>query len=166
MATLLLNWRVWAALAFMAAEIWGGYKLHHAGYEEGRAEVQQQFTLFKEQALEQAMAAQVARNAETQAMQAKNKEVTANYESLKVATGTAVLALDAARMRAVAELAASRDSSAPIDTSTGLPADATSEDRVVAECFGRYEQVARDAQEISDTLRALQAYVTGVVPKP
>jgi len=159
----LLNWRVWAVLAFLAAEAFAGYKLHHAGYETGRAEVQGLFDAFRADALEQAMAAQIERQAQESAMSAKNQMTTENYVLLQKATATAVIALDAARMRALAELKSARDSSAPVDTSTGLPADATPEDRVVAECFGRYESVARDAQEASDTLKSLQAYVKMVL---
>jgi len=165
MPSWLLNWRVWAVLAFLAAEAFAGYKLHHAGHEHGRAEVQGLFDAFRANALEQAMAAQVARQAQESAMSAKNKEVTANYVSLQAATGTAVRALDADRMRLQAIIAASRHSPGQ-DPGAGLPPDDSATTGVLAACIDQYAGVVSDFDREADKLRGLQAYVSAVCPGP
>jgi len=161
----LLNWRVWAVLAFLAAEAFAGYKLHHAGYETGRAQVQGLFDAFRADALEQAMAAQVARQAQESAMQAKNQKVTADYVSLQTATGVAVRALDADRMRLQAIIAASRHPPGQ-DSSPGLPPDDSATTSVLAACIDQYAGVVSDFDREADKLRGLQAYVSAVCPGP
>lgn len=163
--TLLLDPRFWGVLIFVVLETMAGVTVYHKGVDHGRAEVQAKFDAYvlKDQA--QALAAQAQHDAEAKAMKVTNQEVTDRYESLKTATATAVRALDSARLRAVSALAASRHSVAPSDPATGLPTDATAEDRVLAECLQRYEEVAGDADLTAVTLKALQDYVTKVVPQ-
>ena len=163
MLALLLNWRIWAVIGFAVLEAWAGYKLHHAGYEEGRAEVQSLFDAYKSQSIEQAMAAQVAANAKEHAMTLANEKVTDEYESLKTATSTAVRALDSDRVRLQEALRAARNRAAPGDTQAPPGPDATPESRILGECLQRYESVAGDAQALSDTVKALQDYVRNVV---
>jgi len=161
--SLLLNWRLWAALGFVVLEAWAGWKLHHAGYESGRSEVQSLFDAFRMQTLEQAMAAQVERQAQESAMSAKNQKVTADYVSLQTATGVAVRALDADRMRLQAIIAASRHSPGP-DPGAGLPADDAAQVGVLAECIDSFAALAGDADRLADQVTGLQAYVARVVP--
>jgi hypothetical protein len=162
LTSLLLNWRLWAVLGLLAANAVSYSTGHHKGYLTGRAEVQDEFTAYKEQSFEQAMAEQVKRNAEAARMSETNQKVTENYETLKTATSTAVRALDSDRMRLQAAIA-SRRSSATSDTKAGLSPDAGPEVRVLGECIRRYEEVAGDAQSLSDTVKSLQDYVAGVV---
>ena len=165
MPSLLLDPRLWGVLIFVVLEAFAGITVYHKGVDHGRAAVQATFDAYvlKDQA--QALAAQAQREAAAKAMKVTNQEVTEKYESLKTATATAVLALDTARLRALSALAAARHSAAPSDPATGLPPDASAEDRVLAECLKRYEEVAGDADLNAVTLKALQAYVNKVVPQ-
>ena len=162
--TLLLNWRVWAALIFAVVEATAGYKLHHAGYLEGKTEVGREFSAYRETALQTALAAQAASVAKERAMETANLKVTENYESLKTATSTAVRALDSDRLRLQAALA-SRSRPTPGDPAAVTGTAQTPEVGILSECLQRYEAVASDADTISDQLKALQDYVNNVVPK-
>ena len=164
MPTFLLDPRVWGALIFVVLEAMAGLTIHNHGVTQGRAEVQAAFDAYRVQVQDEAIRVQAQRDAEAKAMRVTNEEVTANYESLKTATSVAVRALDTDRMRALSALAAARHSTAPSDPKTGLPTDATSEDRVLAECLNRYEEVAGDADGLSNQVKALQDYVHRVVP--
>ena len=164
LSVLLTNWRALAAVLFMLAELLAGWKLHHMGYETGRAEVQAEFTLFKEQALEAAMAAQAERTAAEKRMADANQKVTENYESLKDATAVAVRALDADRVRLQATLAAYRGATGK-DPAPGACIDGDALVRSFSECVDRYSAVASELDQTSDTLKALQAYVRDVVPQ-
>jgi hypothetical protein len=165
MPTLLLDPRMWGILVFVVLETMAGVTIYHKGVDHGRAEVQAKFDTYRLAAEDSALKEQTKRDAEARAAQITNQEVTAHYESLKTATATAVRALDSARLRAVSALAAAHRSTAPSDPATGLPPDATAEDRVLAECLQRYEEVAGDADVTAVTLKALQDYVNFVVPK-
>lgn len=158
--SILLNWRIWLCVALAVV----GWNLHHAGYEKGKNEVEVQFTLFKNQQLESALAEQVKRDAEWKRLNDENQKVSQDYESLKTATATAVRSLDADRMRLQATLAAYRratnsDPAAPkrIDEDAAIG--------VLSECIDRYGSVAATADSQADTLKALQEYVRNVVPK-
>ena len=129
-----------------------------------RDAVQAAFDKYVAAAKDGALREQTKRDTEAAVMRTTNEKVTADYESLKTATATAVRALDADRMRTLSALAAARHSAAPSDPATGLPADASSEDRVLAECLNRYEEVAGDADGLSNQVKALQDYVHRVVP--
>lgn len=157
------NWRVWVFLVLIAANVGSYFKGHSAGVDAGHAEVQVQFDAYKQTALEQALAAQVAKDAAEKRMNDANQKVSQDYENLKTATGTAVRALSLDRLRLQSELAASHNP-APGDTPAGPAADATAEDRVLGECLQRYEAVAGDAAAASDQVTALQAYLSKVVP--
>ena len=165
MLSLLLSPKFWFVLLLAASNAFSYYKGHHAGYAEGTSEVQGLFDAYKTKSIEDAMAEQVRRNAIEDQLKLTNKEVTANYVSLQAATNTAVLAVDADRLRALASLRAARDSAVPTDTATGLPTDATAEDRVLGECFQRYEAVAGDAEHLANQVTALVAYVLQVQDK-
>ena len=102
--SILLNWRTWLVVALAAAGIYS----HHLGYVSGSADVQSVFDAYKTKDMEQAMAAQVLRQAKESAMSAANEKVNQDYESLKSATATAVRSLDRDRMRLQTQLAAYR----------------------------------------------------------
>jgi len=165
MTGLLLNWRLWLALAIAAGISWAGYRLHHAGYESGRAEVQGQFDAYRNKAMEQALAAQAERQAQESAMQAANTKVSKDYESLKTATAVAVSALDADRMRLQAALAAYRSATGS-DSGAGLPPDDSAATGVLSACIDQYAGVVSDFDREADKLRGLQAYVSAVCPGP
>jgi hypothetical protein len=164
--TLLSNWRVWAFLGLIVSNLISYSAGHKHGYDAGAEDVQIKFDLYKQDALETALAAQVAKDAAEKRMRESNEKVTADYENLQAATATAVRALDSDRMRLLEALRrkAPAGDPAPVDPGTGLPPDATAEDRVLAECLNRYESVAGDADEIAVKLKKLQDYVANVVP--
>jgi hypothetical protein len=169
---------LWLAVALALAGAGGfyegdgfGYRRGHTkgvedGYDKGKAdgkhEVQLQFDLFKEQALERAMAAQAERAQEEQRLKAINAHQKENYDALIHATATAVGAVDADRLRLLSDIAASRGSSAPVDPATGLPTDATPQERVLAECINRRAEVAEDAERLSNQVTGLQSFISGV----
>jgi len=157
---ILLNWRVWLVAALVAS---GAY-LYHAGNVSGKASVQSQFDAYKAKDAEQALAAQIERQTQESAMSAKNKEVTANYVSLQAATATAVGALDRDRMRLQAALAAYRGATGK-DSGTGLQIDDSAIVGSFSECINRYSTVASQLDKEADRLKALQEYVTKVIPK-
>ena len=163
--SLLLDPRLWGLLIGAVLEVAALWYAHHKGVVSGRAEIQAQFDTYRLQAQQAALKAQQERDAEAKTMRETNEKVTANYESLKTATATAVRTLDSERMRLLSALAAAGHSAAPSDPQSGLPADATAEDRVLGQCLARYEDVAGDAQQLSDQVKALQGYVNNVVPK-
>lgn len=158
--SLLLNWRVWVAVAFAVAQagaLWKCYKL-------GEEHTQLAFdTYVNQQAQNELIAEQTALD-KKYAMQTANQKVSTNYESLKQATGVAVSALDADRLRLQSALAAS---GATCNTSASASTDATAKDYILDRCLSRYEEVAGDAQRLSDQVTGLQSYVTTVViPSP
>lgn len=158
-----LNWQAWLTASVMtcAGFVYG----HHVGDLGGAARVQQLFDVYKLQTLEQAMAAQVERQAKETAMQATNQKVTADYVSLQVATNTAVLALDRDRMRLQAALAAYRNTTGK-DSGAGLQVDDSALVGSFSECIDRYSTLAKEFDAASDQVTGLQAYITEVVPKP
>jgi len=157
---ILLNWRTWLVAALVAS---GAY-LYHAGNVSGKAAIQSQFDAYKAKDAEQALAAQIERQTQESAMSAKNKEVTANYVSLQAATATAVGALDRDRMRLQAALAAYRGSTGK-DSGTGLQIDDSAIVGAFSECVNKYSGLAKEADETSDTLKALQEYVHTVIER-
>jgi hypothetical protein len=165
MLSLLTSSKFWLILALAVSNAFSYFKGHSSGYAEGYGAGHQEFLVFKEQALESAMAEQVRRNEIEATLKTANQKVTENYVSLQAATSTAVRALDADRLRALAALTSARGGAAPLNTSTGLPANATAEDGVLSECFRRYEEVAGDAEQLSSQVTALQDYITKVVPQ-
>ena len=159
--TLLFNWRLWLAVAFAAALAFGSYQC----VQFGKNSVQVQFDMYKNQQILNTLAAEVAARAKEHAMQDTNLKVTDNYETLKTATATAVKSLDADRMRLQSALAAASGSTAPVYTGAGLKPDASPESRILSGCLSRYEEVAGDADQLSDQVVALQDYINRVVPK-
>lgn len=154
--SLVLNWRFWAILIFCAAQagaLWRCYKL-------GEEHTQAAFDSYvNQQAQNELIAEQTARDKE-HAMQTANQKVSTNYESLKTATGTAVSALDADRMRLQSALAAS---GAACITEASTSTDGSAKDYILDRCLQRYEEVAGDAQKLSDQVTGLQDYVHSVV---
>jgi hypothetical protein len=165
MLSLLTSSRFWIIIVLAASNAFSYFKGHHSGYLKGTSEIQTAFDAYKTKSIEDAMIEQVRRNEIEATLKTTNAKVTENYVSLQAATSTAVRALDSDRMHLKSALAAAHSSSAPLDTSTGLPTDASTEDRILGECFEQYGAVADDAQQMSDQLSALQAYVLQVVPK-
>jgi hypothetical protein len=159
---LLSNWRLWAIAGLLAANAVSYSVGHHRGYLAGKAEVQATFDSYRADALEQALAAQAESTLKTQAMQAANEKVSADYVSLQTATATAVGALNRDRLRLQAAIAA-RSGATPDNPGPGLQPDAGPEVRILGACITEYESVASDAQSLSDKVTALQAYVNKVV---
>jgi hypothetical protein len=164
MPTLLLDPRLWGVLIFIVAEAFAGITVYNKGLTHGRAEVQVQFDAYVKKDLEQTVAEQVKRNAETARMNDLNQKVTAEYESLKTATATAVKSLDGDRLRLLSALAAARHRAPTSDPTPGLVPDASPEVGILGECLQRYEAVAGDAAALSDQVKGLQDYVHRVVP--
>lgn len=162
LTSLLLNWRVLTVIGLIAANAISYSAGHHRGYESGRAEVQTLFDAYREDALEKALAAQVATAAKEHAMTLANEKVSTDYESLQTATSLAVRSLDADRVRLQAALSARRGA-ASSNPQAGLPPDAGPEVGILSECLARYEAVAGDADQLSGQVKALQDYVNNVV---
>jgi hypothetical protein len=155
-----LNWQAWLTASVMACA--GFVYGHYVGDLGGAARVQQLFDAYRAQTLEQALAAQVERQAQESAMQATNQKVTADYVSLQTATGVAVRALDADRMRLQTALAAYRGATGK-DSGTGLQVDDSALVGSFSECIDRYSTLAGQFDQEGDTLRSLQDYVRDVV---
>lgn len=155
---LLLNWRVWCAVLVLTLEAYGSYVM----YTKGEEHIQIEFDVYKNQQIVNALAQERLNRSKEVLLNTENQKVTDNYESLKTATSTAVKSLDSDRMRLQALIAAG-DRSTPTYTGAGLQPVATPKDRVLSECLGRYEEVAGDADALSDQVRAFQDYITGVV---
>lgn len=152
--SLLLNWRVWVAVALAAS--------YYFVYTKGQESVQVDFDKYMIQQTKVVLDAQTAAREKEHSMEVENEKVTHDYESLKAATATAVGALDTERLR-LQSVIASTHSGATSDPKAGPVADATPEDGVLGECLQRYEAVAGDAQALSDNTTGLQNYVNGVV---
>jgi len=158
MIAILLNWRVWLAAALVAS---GAY-LYHAGSVSGKAAIQSQFDAYKTKDAEQALAAQIERQAKESAMQTANLKVSQDYESLKAATALAVSALDRDRMRLQAALAAYRGATGK-DSGTGLQIDDSAIVGSFSECINRYSDLAKEADALSGQVIGLQDYINKVV---
>jgi len=152
----LLNWRIWAAVFFAIAQAAFGWK----AYVMGEKSTQKALDDLRFEYTSQALAAEQSARAKEQSLQVANRKVSANYESLKTATATAVGALDADRMRLQDALAAR---SVPGDPGASPGADASPEVRILGECIDRRTEVAKDAQAVTDKLIGLQDYVRRVV---
>lgn len=159
--TLLFNWRLWLAIAFAAALAFGSYQC----VQFGKNSVQVEFDVYKNQQILNTLAAEVAARAKEHVMQDTNLKVSENYEILKAATATAVKSLDADRMRLQSALAAASSRPTPGNTGAGLKPDASPESRILSSCLSRYEEVAGDADQLSDQVTGLQDYINRVVPK-
>jgi len=151
--SLLLNPRVWMAIILVVLEAMGGWKLYRMGTRAG----DEKLAAYKAEQTQLQLDAEVKARAKETELINTNQKVTENYESLKTATATAVGALDAERVRLMSRLAAA--SGAPKDSGTGLVLNAPPQDRIRDQCLGRYEEVAGDAQALSDQVVALQSYI-------
>jgi hypothetical protein len=151
---LLLKWHTWLVIALIATHIFV--------YKKGEESIQVDFDVYKNEQILSALAAETAARAKEQSLNLANKKVTDNYESLKTATATVVKSLDADRMRLQAAISSS-DSTTAKDTGTGLQPIESPKDRVLNGCLQRYEEVATDADQLSDQVIALQEYVNKVV---
>ena len=155
--SLLLNPRVLGMIVFLvlqAAACWKAYTM-------GEAHTQAAFDAYVNQQAQNELIAEETARVKEHAMQTANQKVSQNYESLKTATGTAVSALDADRLRLQSAFAAS---AASCDTGTRPGADASPKDDILDRCLERYEGVAGDAKKLSDQVIGLQEYVRTVVP--
>jgi hypothetical protein len=158
---LLLNWRLWGALAFGAAQAWFGHVMYHKGMEN----VQVQFEAYKNEQIVDTLAFEREVLAKEHSMQSANQLVSTNYENLKSATAVAVHSLDADRQRLLSALEAARGGAAPSDTGPGLRPDGSPTDWILAGCLGRYEEVAGSADALSAQVTGLQSYIRNVVQK-
>ena len=87
--SLLLNWRVWAAILLCLAQAAFGWK----AYKMGESSSLNALEALKSEYTSQALAAEQAARAKEQSLQVANRKVSANYETLKTATAVAVGAL-------------------------------------------------------------------------
>jgi hypothetical protein len=154
--SLILSPRVWGAILaaiVMTAACWKSY--HY-----GASSVQVEFDRYRATITDQALKAEQAARAKERDMQTANQKVSQNYESLKQATATAVVALDADRMRLQDSLggaaALSAESAARAD-------DATRARYVVGQCAEALSKLAKSADATEDRLSGLQEYVNTVV---
>tara|TARA_R110000868_G_scaffold54575_1_gene170494 strand:+ start:7877 stop:8362 length:486 start_codon:yes stop_codon:yes gene_type:complete len=157
--TLLLNWRVWAAVGLalaMAASHWFAY--HQGGLS---ATVALDAYIISQKTAHIA-ALEEARTKE-QSLQLANTKVQNDYQTLKQKSARASAGAQSERLLLLAALDAAR--AAPTDTFPSGRVDASPAERVLAESVGRYEEVARDADRLSDQVTGLQGYVRNVCVK-
>lgn len=175
LSSLLSSSKFWLVAVLVATNAFSWFKGdgngYARGYDVGHAEavaINGAFTLFREQAVEAAMAEQVRRNDKEEQLKTSNQKVTEDYVQLASIAGSAMRSLDADRVRAVAALAgreAAGGSAVPIDPATGLHADAPPEDRTLAECFREYEAVVGESKDNANQVTVLQKFITGVLEK-
>lgn len=166
--SLLTSGKTWLIVALALASGAAYFKGHQSGYSAGHREalaVTAAFDKFRLDVTEQAMIEQVKRNAAEAQMRTNNQKVTDDYTQTQTNAAYAKRSWAAERLQLLSAVAASHGDTAPRDTTTGLPTDATTEDRVVGECTREYQQVAGDAADLANQVTALQAYVRTVVPE-
>jgi len=153
--TLLLNWRVWAAVGF-ALSLWFAY------YQGGLSERVEHERYVSEQKTLHIAALEAAR-AKEQSLQLANSKVQNDYQALKQKSADAAYGAESERLLLLAALDATRPT--PTNTAPGGRVDAAPADRVLVDSLRKYEAVARDADKLSDQVIGLQGYVRNVCVK-
>lgn len=156
----LLDWRLWAAVLMAIAAAAGGWKC----YTLGERHVQAEFDAYVAKQVEEELAAERAVRDREHDLQNRNQTVSTQYATLKTATGTAVLALDADRVSLMADAAAARRAAS--DTEASARAYAAIQEDVLDGCTRRYVAVAGEAQAESNKVTGLQSYINDVVFAP
>ena len=157
MLTLLLNWRVWAGIGALVVLLGISAK----SYETGKRTVQNQFDEYKAYEVKRALETEKFYQAKLQSLIATNQQVGEQYEQLKKVSDASAKSLRDQRLR-FDSLLASRD-----QTSPSAPPDsftyATTKSKILRECAGRLEEVAADADRLSNQVLGLQSYIREVV---
>jgi hypothetical protein len=156
--SLLLNWRVWAALVLVAAVALAGL----TGFRAGERRVQEQFDSYKVAQLQEAEKQQEAARLKEQALNESNRKLGDDLAKATQDTNNGIRDLAALRMR-------QHSTSSSIVSQNPSPSSSpasTPEDGVLAECRDRRDQLAGEAQQLSDQVNALQEYIKGVLSGP
>ena len=155
MLALLLNWRVWAAIIAFSVVVSAGI----GGYKYGRNNVQEQFNAYKTQQLQDAVEQQKLVAKQQEAMQTSNQKVSDNYVLKSTSTSTAISELARLRQHQQSSSSSIVSQSSPAASSP----DDGAKDGVLAECRDRRDQLAGEAQQLSDQVTGLQSYIRDVV---
>jgi hypothetical protein len=156
--SLLLNWRVWAALVLVAVVSLAGL----TGYRAGERRIQQQFDSYKTEQLAFAEKQQEAARATEQHLNDINRQLGDDLAKATQDTNNGINDLTALRMRQRSA------SGGLVSQNPSAPSGAASspKDRVLEECRDRRDELAGDAQRLSDQVNALQDYIKGVLNGP
>ena len=158
MIAILLNWRTWAGIAAAIALAGSHWFAWHQGGLSERLEFERYVSEQKTAHIADLEAAR----AKEQALQLTNAKVIHDYQALKRTSTDSAASAKSERMRLLAALAALAARAATTDSTTGPRADADPTERVLRESVERYQEVAGDADRLSDQVIGLQAYVRGV----
>lgn len=150
-----LNPRTWLTIAGAIALAVS----HWFAWHQGGLSVQLEFERYVSEQQTAHIAALEDARAKEQALQLTNAKVNNDYQALKHTSATAAAAAKSERMRLLAALAAR---AATTDSTTGPRSDADPTERVLRESVERYQEVAGDADRLSDQVIGLQDYVRGV----
>ena len=154
MLALLLNWRVWAAIVLASSLVFAGI----GGYKYGKNTVQQEFDAYKTTQVQQAFKQQELNTLKEQQLQDSTTKVTNDYSAKVTSTSSSIA--DLARLRH--NLTASPSGVVPqASPASGVP-DGDAKDWVLAECRDRRDELAGEAQQLSDQVSGLQSYIKGV----
>jgi hypothetical protein len=158
MPTILLNWRLWVTVGFVALFVALGLKVYKAGRDEGLAQLAE----YKNEQLRLAIKEQQARDDKKAELDAANQKVGEINENVKKITLDGIKSLTDARLRLNATIASGHSPASSSPTSAPVTY-ATTKDQILGECTAAYTEVAGDAQQLSDQVTGLQKYIGEVV---
>ena len=150
--SILLNWRVWAALGLLIS--------HWFAYHQGGLAPKLEFSEYRNTEKNNLIEAIKGARAQEQTLQLAKQKAEYAYQDLKKKSADAAAGADSERVLLVAALDAARG--AAKDTAPGSGIDADPAQGILRESLGRYAEVARIADKLSDQVTGLQDYVTGV----
>jgi len=157
--TLLLNPRMWAGLILALALV----ASHMFAYRQGGLSESVKFERYVSEQKTMHIAALEEARAKEQSLQLANTKVQNDYQNLKQKSARANAGAQSERLLLLAALDAARATGA--DSTPSSRTDASPAERVLTESVGRYEEVARDADRLSDQVTGLQSYVSSVCVK-
>jgi hypothetical protein len=157
MLALLLNWRVWAGLLFVATLITSGLE----GFKLGKDSEQSAFDAYKNKVTQQALQQQQQAILKESQLESSTTKVTNDYATKVTSTSSAIS--DLARLR---HNQSPPSSILPSNSPATSSPSGTPEDGVLAECRDRRDELAGEAQQLSDQVTGLQAYIKGVLNGP
>jgi len=155
---LLLNWRVWFVITFVASLAFGSYKC----VQFGKNSVQVEFDKYKNQQILDALAVEKANQAKEQVMKLSLENLTNAYvKNQKANSDNAIAANNSLR-----DLQTTIGNPTPIDPATSIGVDDLARARfVVGDCATTLSKMAEAFDASEARLSALQEYVKNVVQK-
>lgn len=149
---LILNWRVWAAMGLIIS--------HWFAYHQGGLFKQVQLDRYiNEQKTVHIAALDAARTTE-QILQLAKQKAENDYQNIKRKSAAAAADTESERVLLITALDAARATTSNSTTTSGV--DANPAERILRESIGRYEEVAQNADQLSNQVTGLQDYVRNV----